>query len=124
MENALASSLRNQNALDEPPSRLRARWILKSPSGVAKILARSAKVASEQNPNAARSPEPVAAKVRRAARIASKPRTGFAKSTRNGPHSIAAFGFRCTENSGTRKMWMALSEASTPLMNQIGRAHV
>src|SRR6476620_12728767 len=72
IENALPSFFRNQNALDDPPSRLRARWILKSPSGVAKIPARSAKVASEQNPNAARSPEPVAAKVRRAARLASK----------------------------------------------------
>src|SRR5205807_104567 len=60
IENVLPFFLRDQNALDEPPSRLRARWILKSPMGVAKILARSARVASEQNPKAARSPEPAA----------------------------------------------------------------
>src|SRR5207248_10964640 len=118
IENALPSSLRNQNALDEPPSKLSARWILKSPSGTARILARSAKVASEQNPKAARSPEPIAAKERRAARIPSKLRTDFARSTRNGPPSIAAFGFRRTENSATRKIWTALSQASTPLINR------
>src|SRR5207248_9496661 len=83
-----------------------------------KIRARRARVASDQDPRAARSREPVAAQVRRVAWIYSKARPGFARSPRTGPHSIAAFGFRGAENSAERKIWMALSEASTPLINR------
>src|SRR5438034_5652628 len=77
IENALPVSRLTQNALDEPPSRLRAREIL-NPSAictVARIFAKSASDSSVQNPSAARSNPPTAAKVLRADRVSSRPRT-------------------------------------------------
>src|ERR1700752_130015 len=66
IENALPSLRLNQNALDEPPSRLRARSILKSLANcVVKIWDKSVSVTSEQNPSAARPSFAVAANVRR-----------------------------------------------------------
>src|ERR1044071_1214400 len=75
MENALLSRRLNQNALEEPPSRLRARQILKSlANGADRICAKSASVTSEQKPSATRS-SASATKVRRALREFSSPLT-------------------------------------------------
>src|ERR1700693_1045868 len=83
----------NQKALDEPPSRFNARWILKSGiATMARMFDKSASVTSEQKPKAALSP-PTAAKVRRADLVDSKPRTAFPRSTIIGPHSTAASDF-------------------------------
>src|SRR5205807_9447329 len=76
----------------------------------------SARVAPGQYPGAARPPEPTAAMVRRAERVASKPRTGRARSTRNGPHSTAALHFFERENSASRKICTEPFDASTPLI--------
>src|SRR5207248_6971612 len=61
----------NQKPLDDPPSRLRARDILKSSAtwADARMSASSASEVSEQNPSAARFDLAIAAKVRRAARV-------------------------------------------------------
>src|SRR5207244_3899451 len=75
IENALPVSCLTQNALDEPPSRLRAREILK-PSAictVARIFAKSASDTAVQDPSAARSDFAIAAKVRLASRTPSRP---------------------------------------------------
>src|SRR5947207_15528534 len=60
IENALPVSRLIQNALDEPPSRLRAREILKPCAicAVARIFAKSASDAAVQDPGAARSSPP------------------------------------------------------------------
>src|SRR5206468_3423663 len=86
IENA-ALSRANQNALDEPPSKLSARKILKRSTiwVVPRIFANSVSVISEQIPSATRSEPPIAAKVLRADRVSSRPRTGRPRSTRNGP---------------------------------------
>src|SRR5438046_10062909 len=76
IENALPVSRLIQNALDEPPSRLSAREILK-PSAictVARIFANSARDSSVQEPSAARSNPPTAAKVLGADRFSSRAR--------------------------------------------------
>src|ERR1700730_9157458 len=108
MEKALPSLRLNQKALEEPPSRFSARWILKSPKLLARMPDRSASETSEQNPSAARSPLPTAAKGRLAARVAdrvpSSRAAGCPRSTRNGPHSTAAGGFERGENSLTRNI--------------------
>src|SRR6266404_3670991 len=117
MENAVPLARLNQKALDEPPSRLSARWTLKSGAKtVARMLERSARVTSEQNPKTALSPAPVAANVRRAGRVDSRPRTGLPRSTTIGPHSTATSGFCAIENSATREICTFLADPlSTPL---------
>src|SRR5437899_12904149 len=71
IENALPVSRLIQNALDEPPSRLSAREILKRSAiwTVARIFAKSASDSALQNPSAARSNAPTAAKVLRSNRV-------------------------------------------------------
>src|SRR5256714_14214644 len=88
IENALPFSRANQNALDDPPSRFRARSIFKSSASdvVARIFANSASETPEQTPIDARLPPVVAAKVRRARWEPFKPLIGWPRSTRNGPH--------------------------------------
>src|SRR5438876_735091 len=81
IENTLPSPRLNQNALDEPPSRLSARWILKLGANcVVRIFERSANEMSEQNPRATRSAFSAAANVRRACRVASRPATRLPRS--------------------------------------------
>ena len=94
----------NQNALEEPPSRLSARWIFKSPatSGTTRIAASSAKETWEQNPSAIWFCAPTATKVRRAERELSRPGTARARSIRNGPAWTASVTFDLRENSATR----------------------
>src|SRR5678815_993792 len=67
----------NQNALDDPPSRFRARCNFKSGANpfATRILPSSARVTSEQNPIAARSDPVVQTKVRRAERVLFSPGT-------------------------------------------------
>src|SRR5205809_9210 len=104
IEKALPFARLNQNALEEPPSRLSARWILKSGTATtARMFDKSARVTSEQKPTAALSP-PTAANVRRAILVDSKPCTDFAASTIIGPHSTAASSFWLIENSDTREI--------------------
>src|ERR1700752_2176788 len=87
IENALPFARLNQNALDAPPSRFNARWILNSGiETMARMLDKSASVTSEQKPKATLSPELTAAKVRRALLVDYKPRTDLPKSTSIGPH--------------------------------------
>src|ERR1700720_1232560 len=104
-ENAFPFWRLNQNALEEPPSRLRARCILKLVAkSVARIFDRSASVTSEQNPNAARLPAATATKVLRAGRVDSRPPTDSPRSTTIGPHSTAASIFGFSENSPKREI--------------------
>src|SRR5260370_9794012 len=68
IENALASSRANQNALEEPPSRFIARRVFESATMgvVARMFANSASETSEQTPRKERSFVAIPAKVRRA----------------------------------------------------------
>src|SRR5262245_23663624 len=94
MENALPFCRANQKPVDDPPSRFRARSILKSSANdvVASIFDNPASDTFEQTPTSARLPVIVAAKVRRARRESFKPPIGWFPSTRKGPHWIAEIG--------------------------------
>ena len=104
IENGFPSSA-NQNALEDPPSRFRARWIFKSfvTSGAVRIAANCPKETGVQNPSATRSP-PALTNVRRARRVDSNPGTAWPRSTRNGPHCNAAIHFVPRGNSLERKI--------------------
>src|SRR4029453_5136881 len=116
IENALPFSRANQNPVDDPPSRFSARSILKSSANnvVASILDNSASETFEQTPTNARLPVVVAAKVRRAGRELFKPLIGWLRTTRNGPHWIAAVAPARLENSRERTICTPPDEAANP----------
>jgi len=121
IENASPSLRANQNALDDPPSRFRARQIWKSSRSATfeSTSLNCARVRSLQTPNATLPPRARAANVLRAERVSSSPRILLPRSMRNGPHSTAASSFRFWENSPSRTISIPFEDAqSTPVSNR------
>src|SRR6266446_349024 len=114
----------NQNALEDPPSRLSARTILMFPAIFLrhKIFPSCAREALEQTPSAACPFPSTAANVRRAGRVSSNPATGADRSTNSGPHWTALEILLLIEKRSALTTSTRFAVASsTPLSNRAFR---